>query len=218
MVRAPALTPAMDTAESLGQLRLSELQKKARASGIPSDQVDDAADADNPKAELIGLILAALEASGAALRAELGELKLGSLQKRARAAGADGDSVDDAADADDPKAELIAMIVALHQVAQPSASGGGAAIALSPLPSPTPSSAATPTPGSAAPEHASGTPLSLAGGSPMSTLTRQPSYGAEALREAGHAVLHQHHLEDTMGACAGCRAPRPQQWRQHFCA
>lgn len=200
----------METAESLGKLRLSELQKKARASGIPSDQVDDAADADDPRQELIGLILETLQASGAALRAELGELRLGSLQKRARAAGLDGDRVDDAADADDPKTELIAMIMELHQASQLqqqqllSSGGGAVALSLSPshLRSPSLSGGSLLTPDGVPPTLAS----MLGSSPPPATLQRHHSFGAEALREAGHAVLHQHHLEDTMGAQAATAA------------
>lgn len=189
----------MESAESLGKLRLSELQKKARASGVPSDQVDDAADADDPRQELVRLILGALEASGAALRAELAELKLGALQKRARAAGGDSDRVDDAADADDPRTELITMILELHQGSQARAGAGGAggsALTLVPVHLPSPSLAGTPTTSEGVPP----TPLSSTSfSSPRPTLARHHSYGAEALREAGHVVLHQHHLEDTMG-------------------
>ena len=47
-----------------------------------------------------------------ALRAELAALKTGALNKRAREAGVDADAMDDAADADDPKEALIALIVA----------------------------------------------------------------------------------------------------------
>lgn len=189
----------MESAASLGKLRLSELQKKARACGVPSDQVDDAADADDPRQELVRLILEALEASGAALRAELAELKLGALQKRARAAGGDSDRVDDAADAEDPRTELITMILELHQGPQPQAAaggGGGEALTLVPQHLPSPSLASTP----ASSEGVPPTPLSSTSfSSPHATLTRHHSYGAEALREAGHVVLHQHHLEDTMG-------------------
>ena len=186
----------MESAASLGKLRLSELQKKARACGVPSDQVDDAADADDPRQELVRLILEALEASGAALRAELAELKLGALQKRARAAGGDSDRVDDAADAEDPRTELITMILELHQGPQPQAAAGGEALTLVPQHLPSPSLASTP----ASSEGVPPTPLSSTSfSSPHATLTRHHSYGAEALREAGHVVLHQHHLEDTMG-------------------
>ena len=48
----------MDTMESLGHLRLSELQRRAQACGIPSNQVAAASAADNPRAELVCLILA----------------------------------------------------------------------------------------------------------------------------------------------------------------
>ena len=99
------------TGEELRKMKMSELQKRARACGVSSDRVDDAADAADPKADLIGLITSAFAATADRMRAELGQLKMSQLQKRARAAGADGEKVDDAADATDPKAELIELIV-----------------------------------------------------------------------------------------------------------
>ena len=220
----------MAAAEELRQMKLGALQKQARAHGVPSDTVDDAADADDPRQELIGLILEVVAASGDLLRAELSELKLGALQKRARAAGADGDSVDDAADADDPKAELIGMvrksarvlltapclfappwldfahvllvtqIVALAQQTPPPSSPAAAAAGAPASPaaaatldvdvSSTPP--ASPAGGAAAISSAQLTPTSSA---------PQPAahYGADAMREASHLVLHQQHLTDTIG-------------------
>ena len=41
--------------KELRKMRMSELQKRARGCGVDSDVVDDAADAEYPKAELIAL-------------------------------------------------------------------------------------------------------------------------------------------------------------------
>ena len=46
------------------------------------------------------------------MRAELAELKLKELKKRARAEGLDEDAVDDVDDAADPKAAIIELLVA----------------------------------------------------------------------------------------------------------
>lgn len=55
----------------------------------------------------------------AALKEELAGLKTGALNKRAREVGVDADAMDDAADEDDPKAALIALIVAASPVPEP---------------------------------------------------------------------------------------------------
>ena len=49
----------------------------------------------------------------AALRAELGGLRLSALRKRAGAFGADEEMIDDAEDSDDPKEALVSLIVSL---------------------------------------------------------------------------------------------------------
>ena len=55
----------------------------------------------------------------AALKAELAGMKTGALNKRAREVGVGADAMDDAADADDPRAALIALIVAASTVSKP---------------------------------------------------------------------------------------------------
>lgn len=55
----------------------------------------------------------------AALNEELAAMKTSALNKRARELGVDADAMDDAADEDDPKAALIALIVAASPVPEP---------------------------------------------------------------------------------------------------
>eukprot|EP01045_Picozoa_sp_COSAG04_P012083 COSAG04_NODE_800_length_10199_cov_36.147327_2_plen_174_part_00 len=61
------------------------------------------------------------------LRSELEGLKLSELMRRAKASGATAAELEQACDADDPEAAVIALIL-VHEV--PSAGGGGAAAAL----------------------------------------------------------------------------------------
>ena len=53
----------------------------------------------------------------AALKEELAGMKTSALNKKARELGVDADAMDDAADEDDPKAALIALIVASSPLA-----------------------------------------------------------------------------------------------------
>jgi hypothetical protein len=101
----------MRSSDDLRKMKMSELQKRARAAGVDCDRVDDAADATDPRAELVGLIVAAFDASAERLSADLLQLKMSELQKRARAAGIDSDRVDDAADQAQPKHYLVGLIV-----------------------------------------------------------------------------------------------------------
>ena len=69
----------------------------------------------------------------AALKAELAGMKTGALNKRAREVGVGADAMDNAADEDDPRAALIALIVAASPVpeaaAEPAAhNASGAAV------------------------------------------------------------------------------------------
>ena len=69
----------------LAGLRIGELKKKARAAGVDMIKVEVAIDeADEPKAAIVELIL---EVAVVAVRAELAQLKLGALRKRAKAVG-----------------------------------------------------------------------------------------------------------------------------------
>jgi hypothetical protein len=78
-------------------------------------------DADDPKQAIIALILKASQAKAEgearkaathrAMKAELEQLKMPELRQRATAAGVPADSVEDARDADDPKAAMIELIL-----------------------------------------------------------------------------------------------------------
>eukprot|EP01051_Picozoa_sp_SAG22_P004563 SAG22_NODE_247_length_13918_cov_7.885375_7_plen_1317_part_00 len=117
----------------LSLLTLRELRKRAIAAGVDADDLEDARDGDDPKAEVSGLIIerevdAAVMGLSAdqrkdALLAELSMLSLRDLRKRAVAAGVDGDDLEDARDGDDPKGEISALI------AQKEIVDGGASVA-----------------------------------------------------------------------------------------
>ena len=113
--------PAQDTAlrQELSALRVMKLHARALADGVASPAVDDAMDSYDPKAELTSLILAQHADSEAAgktealetLRAELQGLRVMELHKRTTGAGVEAGRADDAMDSDDPKAELIALLL-----------------------------------------------------------------------------------------------------------
>ena len=97
--------------------------------GSPTRARQEARDnEDHPKQAVIALIVNASQAkveaaareaaTQRAVKAELQQLKMPDLRKRAAAAGASADTIEDARDADDPKAEMIALILA-HQSSQP---------------------------------------------------------------------------------------------------
>jgi hypothetical protein len=88
----------------------------------------EARDQDEPKQAVIALIVnagqskveaAAREAATLrAVKAELQQLKMPDLRKRAAVAGASAEAIEDARDGDDPKADMIELILA-HQSSQP---------------------------------------------------------------------------------------------------
>lgn len=88
----------------------------------------EARDQDEPKQAIIALIVnaghakveaAAREAATLrAVTAELQQLKMPDLRKRAAAAGASAEAIEDARDGDDPKADMIELILA-HRSSQP---------------------------------------------------------------------------------------------------
>lgn len=87
----------------------------------------DARDSDEPKKAIIALINNAKQtkaldearkgATQRALKAELQQLKMPELRKRAVAAGASSDAIEAARDDDEPKEAIIALVLA--QSAQP---------------------------------------------------------------------------------------------------
>ena len=103
-------------------LRLKGLRKRAKADGVDATDLDEAMDDDEPEATLIDLILTmhALSKSSRdisserqALIAELQSLRLKELRKRAKGTSISADQLDDTMDTDDPKAALIALLLAV---------------------------------------------------------------------------------------------------------
>jgi hypothetical protein len=128
----------------LAKLRPSALRRRAADVGASDDNIDEAEDADDPKAHLIDFIVrtqskaalgvdtaaaggaaaAAAEAEARreiALRAELASLKISALRRRVVDAGALDADMDDLLDADDPKVAMLDFIVNA-----PSAAASGA--------------------------------------------------------------------------------------------
>ena len=101
--------------EQLQTLRPVALSKRARAEGVGDDLVEEALDSAEPKSALIDLIVRFAEEQAlgddADLRIELEGMRLAALQARAAAEHIGEDAVDDALEADNPKAALVALIV-----------------------------------------------------------------------------------------------------------
>merc|ERR1711969_516943 len=99
-----------EAAPKLAGLRLKELRQRAREAGVDADELEEATDADNPKAAVTALILEHMPAEAApghGLKKELEGLRLKELRARAKAAGIDEDALEDANDADEPKGAVI---------------------------------------------------------------------------------------------------------------
>eukprot|EP01046_Picozoa_sp_COSAG06_P080473 COSAG06_NODE_27760_length_587_cov_0.641393_2_plen_101_part_01 len=95
---------------------MPQLRERAAKDGCDRAAIEDARDGNDPKTELIELILqqaksrAPLDAN--ALRAELAALRVPELRGRAAADGVSDAAIEGARDGDDPKTELIELIVA----------------------------------------------------------------------------------------------------------
>ena len=91
------------------------MRRQAKAEGAEPEQLEDAADADDPKAAVIELLLALRAPSSAAgdgaLRADLEGLRLKELRQRARAEGVAADEMEEAADSDEPKAAMVELLL-----------------------------------------------------------------------------------------------------------
>ena len=132
----------------LQEMRLRPLKKRALAAGVTYEQLDEAEDEDDYKGAIVELIVAretALSGSGGKgpggaaaamgvdpdeIRAELQELKLKELKRRAVGAGVSSDELEDAEDEDDYKAAIVELVVAREvaaaaESASASASGRG---------------------------------------------------------------------------------------------
>jgi hypothetical protein len=97
--------------EELSGLSVKDLRSRAAAAGVSEDAIEDARDGDDPKKDLIALILAAQTGSQMSAE-ELSGLSVKDLRSRAAAAGVSEDAIEDARDGDDPKKDLIALILA----------------------------------------------------------------------------------------------------------
>ena len=108
-------TEVLHRAELAG-LKMSTLRKQVKEAGVEHQAIEEADDADDARAAMIELLLASQQSKpGSALDAllqELGALKLGALRKRAQAAGADHDVIDEIYEDENPKDGLVALIVA----------------------------------------------------------------------------------------------------------
>eukprot|EP01045_Picozoa_sp_COSAG04_P006490 COSAG04_NODE_320_length_16877_cov_26.485401_1_plen_4766_part_00 len=98
----------------------SALKRRARALGAAEAEIEEAEDAEDRTAAMVELVLKHEPAAaqlpspddrGQALRAELDSAKPSELRKRAAAAGATEEEIDEADDVDDPKAALIALVL-----------------------------------------------------------------------------------------------------------
>ena len=123
----------------LRTLKRSEICKIGRAAGVEEAQLEEAGDGPEPVEAIIDLVVAAERAAAAgeaggvaAMRRELVGQKMSTLMRRARELGVGEALVEEAADADDPVAELVELIVdacrdegQLIAVLAPPANGGG---------------------------------------------------------------------------------------------
>jgi hypothetical protein len=105
----------------LAQLRMSALKKRAVAEGVGKEELEEAEDGDAPKEKIISLVLArqaTTPAGGAArggddaLRAELAQLRMSALKKRAVAEGVGEEELEEAGDSEEPKAAIILLLLA----------------------------------------------------------------------------------------------------------
>jgi tetratricopeptide (TPR) repeat protein len=102
------------TRATLMGMRVMELQRRAVVAGVAEEQIENALDADDPKSELVILVLRAqaTDATADRLRGELQALKWMALQQRALTDGVIEADVEDAMDSADPRQRLIALILA----------------------------------------------------------------------------------------------------------
>lgn len=105
-------------------LRLSDLKRRAAASGAAAEDIEDIDNEDDPREAAIGLIIGGAEArkrvsleeaeeeDDVTLRNELTSMRMGTLRKRALADGVPKDAVEDADDDEHPKAALVRLVLA----------------------------------------------------------------------------------------------------------
>eukprot|EP01043_Picozoa_sp_COSAG02_P030494 COSAG02_NODE_1948_length_10297_cov_13.589429_2_plen_224_part_00 len=114
VVMEPMAAPAdMPPAEDLSAMTVKQLRDRAASVGVSANQIEDARDSDDPKGELIKLIVGQRAPAGPT-RAELQVLDVKGLRTKATAAGVPDDAIEDARDSDDPKAALINLILSCN--------------------------------------------------------------------------------------------------------
>eukprot|EP01048_Picozoa_sp_COSAG05_P015614 COSAG05_NODE_1900_length_3858_cov_2.298218_1_plen_899_part_10 len=110
--------------EELQTFRLSALQKRATQSGVDQQAIEQALDSVDPKVTLVALIVDASETnlqSTELLRTQLQGLGLSTLQRRATEGGVAAARIDKALDADNPKAAIVELLLAMPTVFVPTA-------------------------------------------------------------------------------------------------
>eukprot|EP01052_Picozoa_sp_SAG31_P020164 SAG31_NODE_1504_length_8079_cov_2.892607_6_plen_832_part_00 len=138
-----AATVAAALKQELAPMKMSQLRKRGIAVGVDPELLDDAEDDDNdPRGAIISLIVSKVvaqrndvlcgnaqeqQANGASakaarktLEAELSDLKISALRKKALNFGIDEDIVDDACDSDDdPRGALVQAILMASSAQEP---------------------------------------------------------------------------------------------------
>ena len=102
--------------EELDGMAVGALRQRAAQLGVASELVEEARDGADPKGDIIELILARASPPDAG---HLESLSVGELRSMAQAAGIDAGRVEQARDAHDPRAELIALVLEQSRVDRP---------------------------------------------------------------------------------------------------
>jgi hypothetical protein len=117
--------------EELMGLKNSALRRRLVAESVDHEAIEAAEDSEDPRAAMLALLLArhasappSAEAQEVAeqegLRAELAPLKLSTLRRRLVAESADHEAIEAAEDSEDPRAAMLALLLARHVSAPPS--------------------------------------------------------------------------------------------------
>jgi hypothetical protein len=106
----------------LAALNVRQLRQRATSVGVDAAAIEHARDSDDPKAAIIALIVARAQSKETGAdhdsqhhQAMLAALNVGQLRQRATSVGVDAAAIEHARDSDDPKAAIIALIVARAQ-------------------------------------------------------------------------------------------------------
>ena len=102
----------MPSRSELAEKTKKDLKGEARRIGVSDEAIDDAGEADDEKAALIDLIVAAGDRSATSQRSALAGKTKKELKGEARSVGVRTDDIDDAGEAADEKAALIDLIMA----------------------------------------------------------------------------------------------------------